>query len=407
MKLQSTLLGTLAITIGMNYYPLAFGQTGNSLNPDISLTLDGRYTHYNNDSGYELPGFMLGGEAGRETQGFSIGHNELSISSYIDDMFYGKLNTVIADHAGETEVELEEAFIEAPGIGHGFTVKGGRFFSDIGYLNNQHAHSWDFTDAPLIYRGLFGNQLIDDGIQISWLAPTDIFLKLGAEVTRGGRFPAGGATNKGRGAHTVFIKLGGDAGSDHAWQLGFSHWAADIEERTSASHSHGHASEEATETPAFSGDSKVSGVDFIWKWAPNGNSREQNFKIQAEYFTRDETGSIEMLGSSPAEASSYDGKQSGWYLQGVYQFQPRWRLAYRFDQLEADNRGDDMDVLTEAGLNDEDHTPERSTIMLDYSHSEYSRLRLQYAKDDSYEDTDNVISFQYIMTLGAHGAHRF
>ena len=64
-------------------------------------------------------------------------------------------------------------------------------------------------------------------------------------------------------------------------------------------------------------------------------------------------------------------------------------------------------MLSEAGLDDEGHTPERSTIMLDYSHSEQSRIRLQYAKDDSYEDSDNLFFVQYIVTLGAHGAHRF
>jgi len=32
---------------------------------------------------------------------------------------------------------------------------------------------------------------------------------------------------------------------------------------------------------------------------------------------------------------------------------------------------------------------------------------LQYAKDDSYEDSDNLFFIQYIVTLGAHGAHRF
>jgi len=45
--------------------------------------------------------------------------------------------------------------------------------------------------------------------------------------------------------------------------------------------------------------------------------------------------------------------------------------------------------------------------MLDYSHSEYSRVRLQLSKDDSYPDSDNIIMIQYIMALGAHGAHRF
>jgi len=46
--------------------------------------------------------------------------------------------------------------------------------------------------------------------------------------------------------------------------------------------------------------------------------------------------------------------------------------------------------------------------MLDWSPSEFSRLRLQFARDHSRQDaTDNQVLLQYIMSLGAHGAHKF
>lgn len=398
MKSHSLLCAALLMGTAQNTL------ASNAFNPAISLTLDGRFVSYDNESEYELPGFMLGGEAGRNEQGFQLGHNELSLSGNIDDMFYAKFTAAIAEHEGETEMELEEAVIQTSGLGHGITIKAGRFYSDIGYLNNQHAHAWDFTDAPLVYSALFGNQLIDDGMQFSWIAPTDLFIRLGVETTRGERFPAGGASNDGRGAQSVFAEFGGDAGISHAWQLGFSHWRADIEDRQGGGHAH---DEEATETPSFSGDSEISAIDMVWKWAPNGNKSERNLTLQGEYFIRDEDGEINMLGSDPLESSSYRGEHKGWYLQGVYQFKPRWRLGYRHDQLQADNRGNDADVLAEAGLDDEGHTPKRDTLMLDYSHSEYSRIRLQYAKDDSYEDSDSIVYLQYIVSLGAHGAHRF
>ncbi len=402
MKMKSMFLGALVFT-GLT--STSFAAKQGDFNPDISLILDGRYGSYSNTTDYELPGFLLGGEASRGEQGFHIGHNELVISANIDDMFFGKLTTAIAEHEGETEVELEEAFIETLALGSGLTVKAGRYFSDIGYLNNQHGHAWDFMDAPLIYRGLFGNQLIDDGLQVSWVAPTDLYFKLGASALRGERFPAGGAANDGNGAATVFAKFGGDVGASHSWQFGLSHWSADVVGRTGGAHAHAGA----TEIPTYTGDSKVSGIDFIWKWAPNGNNRETNLKIQAEYFQREEDGIVDMVDSAGViqETSSYDGKQSGWYLQAVYQFMPRWRVGYRYDQLKVDNVVPDATVLAESGLDDEGHKPERSTIMLDYSHSEYSRIRLQYSKDDSYEDSDNLFFVQYIVTLGAHGAHRF
>jgi len=403
MYAKNFLFWTLGLGLLSGAVHAASGGTG--FNPGISLIIDGRYGSYANDSDYELPGFMLGGEAGRGEEGYHLGHNELSISANIDDLFFGKFTTAIADHDGETEVELEEAFIETVGLGYGFTAKAGRFFSDIGYLNSQHGHAWDFTDAPLIYRGLFGDQIRDDGLQVSWVAPTSVYLKIGAEGTRGAQYPAGGAAHDGQGAQAMFIKLGGDVGTSHSWQFGLSHWRADVVGRQAGSHSHGGGT--ATEVPTFSGDSKLNGVDLVWKWAPDGNASQRYLKLQAEYFERDEDGNVELVGSSPLESTSYQGKQKGWYAQAVYQFIPRWRLGLRYDELSADNTGADADVLTEAGLDNEGHTPKRTTLMMDYSRSEYSRIRVQFAEDNSYEDADNILFVQYIMSLGAHGAHQY
>ncbi len=378
----------------------------NNFNPAISVILDGRYADFDNDpDSYELPGFMLGNEAGLGDKGFSIGHTEIAISANVDDQFYGKATLAIHDHDGETETELEEAYIQTLGLGNGLTVKAGRFFSAIGYLNEQHEHTWDFADAPLIYRGLFGNQLRDDGVQITYVAPTDLFMQVGTELFRGDRFPGGGSHDA-VGAWTAFANIGGDIGIEHSWQLGFSHWRQnDVDGRTSGGHSHGGG---ATETPSFSGESKISSLDLVYKWAPNGNPTNQNFKFQFEYFDRREDGNITMLNSGPPEeASTYDGQQDGWYAQAVYQFQPHWRTGLRYDRLGSNNKGSDVDVLAEAGLDDEGHTPERYSAMVEWLPSEYSRIRLQFNRDDSYEEADNQIFLQYSFSLGSHGAHQF
>jgi hypothetical protein len=53
-------------------------------------------------------------------------------------------------------------------------------------------------------------------------------------------------------------------------------------------------------------------------------------------------------------------------------------------------------------------TPTRTSLMLDWSPSEFSRLRAQYAWDDASEGpTDQQFFLQYIYALGAHGAHKF
>lgn len=386
--------------------PVAAAPAGNAFNPQISLILDGRMASFARDpQDYRLPGFALGGEAGLFEEGMSIGHTELSVSANIDHLFFGQFTVAMAEHEGETETEVEEAFFETLGLGEGFTVRGGRFFSAVGYLNQQHEHAWDFADAPLVYAGLWGNKYLDDGVRLSWVAPTRLLVELGAEAFAGAKFPAGGERDSGVGARVLFANFGGDWGASHSWQSGLSHYAADVEARAAGGHEHG--AEGGAETPTFSGDSDAWGAHLVYKWAPQGNYRQRNFKLQAEYFAVEEDGDLVLAGSDPLEFSSLDGDQQGFYLQGVYQFRPQWRLGMRYDRLWSDNEGSDPEVLEEAGLLAGDGDPERWSAMFEWLPSEFSRLRLQYNRDDSLRDGDDQWFLQYTHSLGAHGAHRF
>jgi len=367
-------------------------QVSNNFNPAISLILDGKLSAFSQDPAtYVLPGFALGGETGPGDEGLRLGESELVMSANIDDKFYGQFTAALTP---ENQTEIEEAFFETFALGGGFTVRGGRFLSAIGYLNPVHAHAWDFADQPLVYRAMLGNQYKDDGVQARWVAPTDVFLELGAEIFRGDNFPAGGAANSGKGTHTVFIRIGGDVGASHAWRLGLSQLDADARNR---------ATGDATTPDLFTGNSELTGVDFIWKWAPNGNPKQTNFKFQTEYFTRDEDGTFDP--ASSGTPLTYNGKQKGWYTQAVYQFMPRWRVGLRYDQLKA-NAVDA--ALAGTVLDKQGHDPKRLSVMADFSNSEFSRLRFQVNKDESrVNQKDTQWYLQYIMSLGAHGAHAF
>jgi hypothetical protein len=91
---------------------------------------------------------------------------------------------------------------------------------------------------------------------------------------------------------------------------------------------------------------------------------------------------------------------------------PKWRAGYRYDRL---NAGATSIGLVNAGaLTAADfpilggYNPKRNTVMVDWSPSEFSRVRLQFARDYSrLGEPDNQIFVQYIMSLGAHGAHKF
>lgn len=366
--------------------------TSNAFNPAISLILDGRLTSFGRDpDAYALPGFALAEETGPGEEGLSLAESELTMSANIDDKFYGYFTAALTP---ENEVEIEEAYFETLALGAGMTIRAGRFLSHIGYLNPIHAHAWDFADQPLVYRALFGNQYGDDGAQLRWVAPTAVYLELGAELFRGDAFPAGGAARDGRGTRAFFAHVGGDVGPSHAWRAGISFVDADAEDRETG--------DEAA-PDLFSGESEVTGVDFIWKWAPNGNPRERNLKFQSEYFVRDEDGEFDP--GSTGTSIAYAGKQRGWYSQVIYQFMPRWRLGLRYDRLKADA----VDAaLAGTVLDNEGHEPRRTSAMVDFSNSEFSRLRLQYNRDESRaDDRDNQWYLQYVMSLGAHGAHAF
>jgi hypothetical protein len=379
-----------------------------TFNPDISLILDAKMTAMGNHADdYELPGFQLGGEAGVGQEGFSLGHSELAISSNIDDKFFGKFTMALAEHDGESEVEIEEAFIQTLTLGNGFNITAGRFFSGIGYQNAQHAHAWAFSDAPLVYAALFGNTLIDDGVQLTWMAPTETYVQFGVEVLSGKRFPSSGGDNDGMGAYSAFTKIGGDFSASSSWQLGASYYTTNVEDREGGGHAHGHGGAD-DESAHFTGESQVIGLDAVYKWAPLGNAKEQNITLQAEVFQRHEKGDVEVHSTLHGdEESTLDSKQIGWYAQVVHQFMPQWRWGVRYDHLESDNTGADEHVLEEAGFDDEGISPQRTSVMLDWSNSEFSRVRLQFNDDKSSENSDQQVILQYTMSLGAHGAHSF
>lgn len=387
-----------------------------NFNPDFSVIFSGVYAAYDNDpEEYSLEGFQLGGESGLSPEGFSVEHTELVMSANIDDKFFGYLTLALASEGSEVFTELEEAFVETTSLDNGLKVKLGRFYSDIGYLNKKHGHSWDFVDQALVYDAFMGGNYYDDGIQLTWLAPTDLYTLIGVEAFRGNRFPAGGAGADEFGAMTTYLKLGGDWGTAHSWQAGISFWTADLEEREGGGHA-GHGGEEAAgdthagEVAAIAGDSDLTILEFVYKWAPNGNPTDQNFVFQTEYFDRDESGQVWLEGSEPLEISPFATNQTGYYLQGVYQFIPQWRVGLRYDSIKATPDmnwpGVDEEVIEESGLHAED-SYDRWSLMLDWSNSEYSRFRIQYSKQDLHGMTDNQWYFQYLMSMGAHGAHSY
>lgn len=382
-------------------------------NPGISLILNGTYGNLSRDPArYRIDGFApTGGEVAPPSRGLSLGESELVLSANIDHYFRG---TLIAALAPDDSIGIEEAYLQTIGLSNGFSVKAGRFFSSVGYQNEIHAHAWDFVDAPLTSKVFLGNRLAEDGVQIRWVAPTDLYVDLGAEIGRGRKFPGGpegGRSKNGSGSGTLFAHLGGDIGASTAWRAGLSRLQTSPQDRTYTDRD----SVGTSVSNSYTGASRLWALDGVLKWAPSGNSTQTNFKLQGEYFRRNESGNLTYdtaAASLGTRTDAYASRQSGYYVQGVYQFIPQWRAGYRYDRLNAGTTS--LGLVNSGALAAADfpilnaYNPTRNTVMLDWSPSEFSRLRLQLARDRSqFGATDNQIFLQYIMSLGAHGAHKF
>ena len=393
----------------------------NSFNPDFSLILDGRYKSSEN-------------ALSEQEKGFGLGHVELSVSAPVDDLFFGKFTGVLHQHHGKTEFEAEEAFVQTLALPAGLSIRGGRFLSNVGYLNSQHTHADSFTDRPGVYRAFLGSHYYDDGVRLELLMPTDFYWTAGLEILSGKKMHAANIHNTHSvGVYTAFTKIGGDIGESQSWQAGLSymhnnngitvgasakdhthHHEHHDEHEHSDEHKHEHHDEhehsnehkhehhEAHNQQHHNHDhahchnaqytgKHLYGVDAVWKWAPGGNYKYQSLAISGEYLR------IEQI----QEKSSNKDNHDGWYLSSVYQFSPQWATGVRYGEFNG------------ASLNESiphEQKLQETEWMLSWSHSHFSTLRLQYTHqqgDGLKHISDNAVTLQYTMSLGAHDAHQF
>jgi hypothetical protein len=357
----------------------AAGTTANELNPDVSVTLDGYYKQ--NETALS-----------HREQGFGLGHTELSLSSPIDDLFSGRLTAVFEEHDGESEVLIEEAYLQTNGLPYALNVRAGRFLSQVGYLNGRHMHEDDFVERPAAYRAMLGSHYYDTGARLNLLLPTPFFWQVGAEAFAGDQLTEG---DEDIGVYTLNTRLGGDISLSQSWQIGLS-WLRNRHAKSAdtgdGSHDHGH--EEGhdhghSHGAGYTGENLYI-ADLVWKWSPNGNNREQQLTVSGEYLYADELNQF----------AASDDTNEGWYVSGVYQFAPQWSAGVRYGEV---------DLQEAHGDHFHNQTLEETDVMLSWSRSHFSTVRLQYTHQEAtgFSNADNTVMVQYVMSLGAHGAHGY
>src|SRR6266480_3490504 len=130
------------------------------------------------------------GDHDPQQRGFNARNTELAFDGAVDPYFEGFANIVFKlDNDNETEVEVEEAFMQTTNLPYNLQLKAGQFFAAFGRINPTHPHTWDFADAPIIHGRLLGSDgLRGVGAQMSWTLPTPWYsqLMLGVQNGRGG-----------------------------------------------------------------------------------------------------------------------------------------------------------------------------------------------------------------------------
>ncbi|MFO1410435.1 MAG: hypothetical protein U1F06_08680 [Steroidobacteraceae bacterium] len=166
----------------------------------------------------------------------------------------------------------------------------------------------------------------------------------------------------------------------------------------------------ASVVDAFSGRSRTRILDATLKWAPHGNATRTQLKLGPSTCgaTRRDAG-VRHRRRRPRRR--LPGAQEGWYLQGVYQFRPRWRIGARFDALDpghppsawcaADAPASAFPALLGAA-------PRRYTL---HARLESERVlapaRAVRARRAGCAGRDRQLLLQYLFSIGAHGAHKF
>ena len=262
-------------------------------------------------------------------------------------------------------VEMEEGFLTLTSLPGGLLAKVGKLKQQVGKVNTFHAHSLPWTDRPLANINLLGGDegLADSGISVSKLIPNSLlFLEATGEVYQG---------NSG-----VFQS---HKRSDVSY-VGRLRGFRDITEAVNLDVGGSFAAGRNDAGPDFT--TRVAALDATVRYRPLQRALYRRFLGRTEMFwSRRE----QEDGAVPA---------FGMYVSGDYQFARRWFAGARYDWSE---RAYDASLV--------DKGP---SLALTFWPSEFSQIRGQYRRVNFAEGIkSNEVLFQFLFSIGAHGAHVF
>jgi hypothetical protein len=392
--------------------------SGAAFNPAISLILSGNFYQDSQSGKLLAPAGMNNLPASVDDQGFNLGESELIFSATVDPNFDAAANIVLT---GDGEAEVEEAWFETRQLPYGLKVRAGKMKSNIGYLNSQHPHTWDFADQNLAYNALLGGEgIADAGVRLEWLPELPLYTLLGIEALQGKQetvgvaqadFDASAATGTapeeegGPRIFTAYAKVSPELGDNHTLLLGLWNLRAQQHQETASN---------SPDDFLLDGHEALYGLEAIYKYDGGGEAGAGSLKLQTEFLHGDKNlrvaafngNAIHTNGGTVNVDDKVDSRESAWYLQAIYGIAPRWQLGLRFDQSGLGS------TISEPGSSTDLNTSSRSSVVVTWNLTEFSRLRAQYSNADISDASGQNQKYDqyfltYTMSLGAHGAHKF
>lgn len=367
-----------------------------------------------------LPNLQQGGHDPQK-RGFSNRGIEFSLSGAVDTHWDANMTVVYGydELEGETKLELEEAYFVSRNLGNNLQLEVGQMYTEFGRINPRHAHAWTFVDQPIIHNRVFGaDGMRAPGLRTSYLFPTKhhsefhfglqnatgetmaSFLandEIYEEANPAGARPFVGGNTRGTSELVHLYRW------VNAWDLGDSK-----ELGLGLSYATGpNASGPGAETDIF-------GVDLIYKknWLDSSGQR-RSLSFEGEWVERD----FEAVGvtgngpnnAAPAAARTWPAatlEDRGFFAQVHTMKNDKLGYGLRYERAWA-KLGDTFDPI--AG-DPKRAKRERLSPVVTWNLSEFSRLRLQYNRDNFDLITNqraHSVWLAFDIGIGAHPAHRF
>src|SRR6184192_694574 len=345
------------------------------------------------------------GDHDPQLRGFNARNTELAFDGAVDPYFEGFANIVFKlDNDNETEVEVEEAFMQTTSLPFNLQLKAGQFFAAFGRLNPVHPHAWEFVDTPLV-NGLFlgPDGLRGVGAQTSWTLPLPWYSQL-IFASQNGRGSTGFSFRNPGDDGMFFDRITTDREArglqDFVWIPRFENSFNLSDTQTVLAGVSGAFG--SNETGANS-RTQIYGADLLYKW--KSSHAEGGFpfvKWQTEAMYRRYEAGHGADDSFPVAETFHDW---GLYSQVLWGFKKGWVAGIR---------GDYVHMQDSMFTDDLDRQPRwRLSADLTWYPTEFSKIRLQYNQDFLEEnfflsprEVESVF-LQWEFILGSHGAHKF